>query len=83
MKKEVRKRRQLNPADFTRYEQNVHNQQVYRPIRMNRFNSPTDFTMRIEMAIRGGKKNRAVGVDRLHVEMFQVASATCTRILAA
>lgn len=82
-RKEEEKRRgkKLNPAAFTRHMERTHKQQAFRAIRPKRFTLPKDFGKRTEKAIRGGKNNRVVGADGLHVEMFQAAPAACAWII--
>lgn len=73
--------KQIKPSSFTNHIKRIHNQSAYPAIRMKHFIPAPDFSVRVEKAIRRGKRNKAIGSDGLHMEMFQVAPAICARIL--
>lgn len=76
-----RKVRQMNPAVFTRHVEQVRRQRGFAPIRIRQFSVQTDFTSRIEKAIRKGKRNKAVGTDIIHTEVLQAEPTACARII--
>lgn len=62
--------RQMQPESFTTHIENAHNQRDNQEIWMRKFFIPEGFKIRVEKAIRHSKRNKEVGSNRLHIEMF-------------
>lgn len=73
----------MKPASFTTHIESIHNQSAYPAVRMKHFIPPPDFSVRMQKEITKGKRNKAMGSDGLHIEIFQVAPSIYARILTS
>lgn len=73
MKEEVGKRKghQVTQSEFTRQIKASHAYSEYGKLQIAPFSVDRRMTRRMEIAIRGGKPNEAMGRDGIHIEMLQ------------